>query len=64
MSLGANTGGGGGGGSQINHGEPHRVFTAAGGNGGSGVVIISFPALFESANYTGIIPHDRWYHTF
>ena len=58
MSLGANTGGGGGGGAQYS-----STWTTAGGHGGSGVVMISYPASFESASYTGIIPHDHWYHT-
>ena len=62
MILGANTGGGGGGGAQ-QAAEAFGLWTAKGGNGGSGVVIISYPASFESANYTGIIPLNRWYHT-
>ena len=39
------------------------AFTAPGGNGGSGVVIISYPAAFKSATTTGIISQDHWYHT-
>ena len=62
FTIGANTGGGGGGGGQGNGGSGFgAVF---GGQGGSGVVIVSYPAGFKSASTTGVNLHRPFIPTF